>query len=87
MKRQISLDGIIKQTELLQFDENVVYIGRNDKQRIINIEDILSLSKTSTSLNNRYFWKIMDLMERCNYKALKFVPAKTRLHRTRERAV
>ncbi len=76
MKRQISLDGIIKQAELLQFDDKAVYIGRGDKPRIVSLEDIVSMSKTSTALNNRYFWELVFRVEESK-ESVKFRPNNT----------
>ena len=58
MKRQISFDGMLTQTELVQFDDTAVYIGRGDALREVPFEHILSLSKTGTKVNNRYFWEL-----------------------------
>lgn len=66
MKKQISLDGIVNQTQLLQFDETSVYIGRGDEEIMISFEDVLSLSKTSTKLNNRYFWELILFVKKTN---------------------
>lgn len=58
MKRQISFDGMMTQTELVQFDDTAVYIGRGDAPRVVPFAHILSLAKTGTKLNNRYFWEL-----------------------------
>ena len=58
MKRQISFDGMLTQTELVQFDDTAVYIGRGDAPRVVPFAHILSLAKTGTKINNRYFWEL-----------------------------
>ena len=56
--KQISLDGLVKRTTVLSFDEQAVYIGEGSGQRRVALEDVVSLSKTSNALNNRYFWRL-----------------------------
>lgn len=68
MKKQISLDGIIKQTQLVQFDETSVYIGRGGEEIVVRFEDVFSLSKTGTKLNNRYFWELILFIKEKNKK-------------------
>lgn len=65
MKKQISFNGLFKKSELLQFDDSALYIGNSalyignaDEQTVVSLADISSLVKTSTKLNNRYFWEL-----------------------------
>ena len=56
--KQISLDGLVKRTTVISFDEMAVYVGEGSAQKKVAFEDVVSLSKTSNALNNRYFWRL-----------------------------
>ena len=75
-KIQISMDGILKQTELIQFDSDAIYIGRGDEQRSIKLEDINILERTSTMLNNKYFWHLV-FTENGSRRSIEFRPNNT----------
>ena len=62
-KKKFSLDGLIKKTTVFSFDEMNVYIGEGDAQRTVPFADVLSLSRTNNSLNNRYFWRLEYRLE------------------------
>ena len=57
-RKQISLDGLIKRTTVLSFDDTSVYIDKGGAQRAVPFADVVSLFKTSNALNNRYFWRL-----------------------------
>ena len=57
-RKQFSLDGLVKRTTVLAFDETNVYIGAGDDQKAVAFADIVALSKTSNALNNRHFWRL-----------------------------
>ena len=57
-RKKFSLDGLIKKTTVFSFDEMNVYIGEGDAKRTVPFADVVSLSRTNNSLNNRYFWRL-----------------------------
>ena len=57
-KKQISLDGLARKTTLVCFDDAGVYIVKEGAEQFVPFADVLTLSKTHTALNNRYFWRL-----------------------------
>ena len=55
-RKQISFDGVIKQTTVISFDESHVYIEDDGDEKAVAFADVLTLSRTSNAVNNRYFW-------------------------------
>ena len=55
-RKQFSYGGLVKAATVLSFDDANTYIGESDAEKIVSLEDVVSLSPTSRSVNNRYFW-------------------------------
>ena len=57
-RKQISLDGLMKQTTAISFDESHVYIEDGGDEKAVAFADVLTLLRTSNAVNNRYFWRL-----------------------------
>lgn len=57
-RKQFSFNGLIKRTTVLSFNETSVFIGEGNDQKTVPLADIVSLSKSGSALNHRYFWQL-----------------------------
>lgn len=55
-RRRISLGGWLQAAPAVSFDDDNVYLGEGSGQKVIPLADVVSLTRTSSALNNRYFW-------------------------------
>ena len=57
-KLRISLDAMIGRDTIICFDMDNIYIDIKGEHTTISITELEALEKTSTQLNNRYYWRL-----------------------------